>query len=251
VFRPRIIAVNGNYDDVNRLCTQIADRFGWGFANINLRAYYAEGAKTLGFEIAEQLGWRFPQHIVSPVAGGTLLPRIARGLRELKDIGVVTGDLPRIHAAQAAGCAPVVRALEQGLEFPEPVKPATLAKSIAIGNPADGFQVVRTVLKTGGSGVASSDEEILAAMQLLAETEGIFTEPAGGATLAGAATLIRNGVIGGDESVVVCITGNGYKTAAETLGTRLPQPVQIGRSLKDFEAYVREAGLEPAASRSL
>lgn len=249
VFRPRLLAVHGNYDDVNRLCTQIADRFGWGFANINLRAYYAEGAKTLGFEIAEQLGWRFPQHIVSPVAGGTLLPRIARGLRELKDIGVVTGDLPRIHAAQAAGCAPVVRALEQGLEFPEPVKPATLAKSIAIGNPADGFQVVRTVLETGGSGVASSDEEILAAMQLLAETEGIFTEPAGGATLAGAATLIRNGVIGADESVVVCITGNGYKTAAETLGTRLPQPVRIGRSLDEFEAYVREAGLEPAASR--
>lgn len=249
VFRPRLLAVHGNYDDVNRLCTQIADRFGWGFANINLRAYYAEGAKTLGFEIAEQLGWRFPQHIVSPVAGGTLLPRIARGLRELKDIGVVSGDLPRIHAAQAAGCAPVVRALEQGLEFPEPVKPATLAKSIAIGNPADGFQVVRTVLETGGSGVASSDEEILAAMQLLAETEGIFTEPAGGATLAGAATLIRNGVIGADESVVVCITGNGYKTAAETLGTRLPQPVQIGRSLDEFEAYVREAGLEPAASR--
>lgn len=249
VFRPRLLAVHGNYDDVNRLCTQIADRFGWGFANINLRAYYAEGAKTLGFEIAEQLGWRFPQHIVSPVAGGTLLPRIARGLRELKDIGVVTGDLPRIHAAQADGCAPVVRALEQGLEFPEPVKPATLAKSIAIGNPADGFQVVRTVLETGGSGVASSDEEILAAMQLLAETEGIFTEPAGGATLAGAATLIRNGVIGADESVVVCITGNGYKTAAETLGTRLPQPVRIGRSLDEFEAYVREAGLEPAASR--
>jgi len=249
VFRPRLLAVHGNYDDVNRLCTQIADRFGWGFANINLRAYYAEGAKTLGFEIAEQLGWRFPQHIVSPVAGGTLLPRIARGLRELKDIGLVSGDLPRIHAAQAAGCAPVVRALEQGLEFPEPVKPATLAKSIAIGNPADGFQVVRTVLETGGSGVASSDEEILAAMQLLAETEGIFTEPAGGATLAGAATLIRNGVIGADESVVVCITGNGYKTAAETLGTRLPQPVQIGRSLDEFEAYVREAGLEPAASR--
>lgn len=249
VFRPRLLAVHGNYDDVNRLCTQIADRFGWGFANINLRAYYAEGAKTLGFEIAEQLGWRFPQHIVSPVAGGTLLPRIARGLRELKDIGLVSGDLPRIHAAQAAGCAPVVRALEQGLEFPEPVKPATLAKSIAIGNPADGFQVVRTVLETGGSGVASSDEEILAAMQLLAETEGIFTEPAGGATLAGAATLIRNRVIGADESVVVCITGNGYKTAAETLGTRLPQPVQIGRSLDEFEAYVREAGLEPAASR--
>jgi threonine synthase len=252
VFRPHVIGVRGNYDDVNRLCTQIADRLGWGFANINLRAYYAEGAKTMGFEIAEQLGWRFPQHIVSPVAGGTLLPRIARGLRELKTIGLVDGELPRIHAAQAAGCAPVVHALQKGLEFPEPVKPDTIAKSIAIGNPADGFQVVSTVTATGGAGVASSDEEIIAAMQLLAETEGIFTEPAGGATLAGAVSLIRAGRIPSDESVVVVITGNGYKTAAETLGDRLPRPAEIGRSLADFEAYLRDAGIEaaPASSRA-
>ena len=247
VFRPHVIGVRGNYDDVNRLCTQIADRLGWGFANINLRAYYAEGAKTMGFEIAEQLGWRFPQHIVSPVAGGTLLPRIARGLRELKTIGLVAGELPKIHAAQAAGCAPVVRALQEGLEFPEPVKPDTIAKSIAIGNPADGFQVVRTVIATGGSGVASTDEEIIAAMQLLAETEGIFTEPAGGATLAGAVSLIRDGRIPPDESVVVVITGNGYKTAVETLGDRLPRPAEIGRSLAEFETYLRDAGIEAAA----
>lgn len=252
VFRPHIVSVRGNYDDVNRLCTQIADRLGWGFANINLRTYYAEGAKTMGFEIAEQLGWRFPRHIVSPVAGGTLLPRIARGLRELIEIGLVEGDLPKIHAAQAAGCAPVVRALHEGIEFPEPVKPDTIATSIAIGSPADGFQVVRTVTSTGGSGAASSDEEIIAAMQLLAETEGIFTEPAGGATLAGAISLIRDGRIPPDESVVVVITGNGYKTAAETLGDRLPRPVEIGRSLADFEAYLRDAGIEasPAAARS-
>src|SRR5215471_10489503 len=240
VFRPHIVAVRGNYDDVNRLCAQVADRLGWGFANINLRAYYAEGAKTMGFEIAEQLGWRFPQHIVSPVAGGTLLPRIFRGLRELKEIGLVDGALPKIHAAQAAGCAPVVNALEQGLEFPDPVRPSTIAKSIAIGNPADGFQVVRTVRETGGSGVASTDEAILKAIDLLAETEGIFTEPAGGATLAGAASLIRRGVIPKDESVVVCITGNGYKTAPEVLNGRVEQPVVIGRSLTDFEGYLRE-----------
>ena len=251
VFRPHVVAVRGNYDDVNRLCTQIADRLGWGFANINLRAYYAEGAKTMGFEIAEQLGWRFPRHIVSPVAGGTLLPRIARGLRELKTVGIVDGDLPQIHAAQAAGCAPVVRALNDGLEFPEPVKPDTIAKSIAIGNPADGFQVVRTVRSTGGSGVASSDDEIIAAMQLLAETEGIFTEPAGGATLAGAISLIRGGRIPPDESTVVVITGNGYKTAAETLGERLARPVEIGRSLADFETYLRDARIDaaPAGAR--
>jgi len=250
VFNPRIVAVRGNYDDVNRLCTQIAEKRGWGFANINLRAYYAEGAKTMGFEIAEQLGWRFPRHIVSPVAGGTLLPRIARGLRELKEIGLVGGELPKIHAAQAAGCAPVVRALEQGVEFPDPVKPNTIAKSIAIGNPADGFQVVRTVTRSGGSGVASSDEDIIGAMQMLAETEGIFTEPAGGATLAGAISLIRREVIPRNESVVVCITGNGYKTAVESLGHRLTVPAQIGRSLADFDAYVDEFGLEKGVARS-
>jgi threonine synthase len=249
-----VVGVRGTYDDVNRLCTQIADRLGWGFANINLRSYYAEGAKTMGFEIAEQLGWRFPDHIVSPVAGGTLLPRIFRGLRELKTVGLVDGELPRIHAAQAAGCAPVVHALHEGLEFPEPVKPSTLAKSIAIGNPADGFQVVETVRSSGGTGAASTDEEILDAMQLLAETEGIFTEPAGGATLAGAVSLIRGGVIAPGESVVVCITGNGYKTAAETVGTRLQKPVVIGRSLEEFETYLRDAGTAagavPTASRS-
>lgn len=250
VFHPHIVAVRGNYDDVNRLCTQVADRLGWGFANINLRAYYAEGAKTMGFEIAEQLGWRFPKHIVSPVAGGTLLPRIYRGLKELKEVGLVDGDLPRIHAAQAAGCAPVVRALEQGMEFPDPVMPSTIAKSIAIGNPADGFQVVRTVKETGGEGVASPDDEILSAIGLLAEMEGIFTEPAGGATLAGAIRLIRSGVIPPDESIVVCITGNGYKTAVEVLGGRIEKPVEIGRSMADFERYLAESGLVPAPARA-
>src|SRR3982750_4037383 len=155
IFGPTILAIDGNYDDVNRLCTQVADRYRWGFVNINLRSYYAEGAKTLGFEVVEQLGWRFPDHLVSPVAGGTLLPRIARGFRELKQIGLVDGDLPRVHAAQAAGCSPVVNAIHAGADYPDPVKPSTIAKSIAIGNPADGFQVVRTVQNTGGTGVAS------------------------------------------------------------------------------------------------
>ena len=157
---------------MNRLCTQVADRYGWGFVNINLRSYYAEGAKTMGFEIVEQLGWRYPQHLVSPVAGGTLLPRIVRGLRELREIGLVDGELPRVYAAQAAGCAPVVRALEAGLEHPEPVRPDTIAKSIAIGNPADGYQVIQAVRATGGTGAAVTDEQIVDAIQLLAETEG-------------------------------------------------------------------------------
>jgi threonine synthase len=185
--------------------------------------------------------------VVSPVAGGTLLPRILRGFRELRDVGLVDAELPRIHAAQAAGCAPVVRALQQDLEFPEPVKPSTIAKSIAIGNPADGFQVVRTVKATGGTGVASSDEEILQAMELLAETEGVFTEPAGGATLAGAIQLVQSGVIASNESVVVCITGNGYKTAAETVGARVAPRVEIGRSLEDFESYLRSTPDQAAA----
>src|SRR5690606_36148252 len=161
VYNPRIIAVRGNYDDVNRLCTQVADQYGWGFANINLRAYYAEGAKTYGFEIVEQLGRRGPQHIVSPVAGGTLLPRHLTGLNHFRSLGLVDGPEPRVYAAQAAGCAPVVRALEEGLEFPDPVKPDTIAKSIAIGNPADGFQVLSAVRSTGGAGAMVSEEDVI------------------------------------------------------------------------------------------
>ena len=245
IYRPTVVAVEGNYDDVNRLCTQIADRFGWGFANINLRSYYAEGAKTMGFEIAEQLGWRFPDHIVSPVAGGTLLPRIVKGLREFKELGLVSGNLPRVHAAQPSGSAPVIRALEAGLEFPEPVKPDTIAKSLAIGNPADGFQVVKVVHETGGSGAMVTDAEILDAIMLLAATEGIFTEPAGGTTLAATKALIKRGVIKADESVVVCITGNGYKTA-EVMRDRVAAPLQIGRSLADFERVVAPRATVPA-----
>ena len=248
IFKPRIVAVKGNYDDVNRLCTQIADRYGWGFANINLRTYYAEGAKTYGFEIAEQLGWRFPRHVVSPVAGGTLLPRIGRAFRELKDLGLVDGDLPKIHAAQAAGCAPVVRALVQGLDHPDPVKPNTMAKSIAIGNPADGFQVIETVKASGGSGAMAADDAIVAAIQLLAETEGIFTEPAGGTTLACAMDLIERGVISRDESVVVCVTGNGYKTA-EVVRGRTVEPMTTGRSLAEFEALLSDRERQPVDAR--
>jgi threonine synthase len=234
IYDPQVVAVAGNYDDVNRLCTQIADRYGWGFANINLRAYYAEGAKTMGYEIAEQLGWRFPDHIVSPVAGGTLLPRIFKGLRELRDLGLVEGALPKIHAAQPEGSAPVVRAIEAGLDFPDPVKPNTIAKSLAIGNPADGFQVIKVLKELGSSAAMVSDEEILDAVQLLARTEGIFTEPAGGTTLAATRTLIARGTIKPDESVVVCITGNGYKTA-EVMFDRVARPTQIGRGLAEFE----------------
>ena len=236
IFNPTVLAIAGTYDDVNRLCTQVADRYAWGFVNINLRSYYAEGAKTYGFEIVEQLGWRYPKHVVSPVAGGTLLPRIVRGFRELKQIGLVEGDLPHVHAAQAAGCAPVVRAINAGIDHPEPVRPDTIAKSIAIGNPADGYQVVQAVRDTRGTGVAVADDQIVEAIRLLAETEGIFTEPAGGTTLAAAVELVRRGTIGRDESLVVCVTGNGYKTA-EVVQGRLAQPVRLSRAFKEFEAW--------------
>jgi threonine synthase len=245
IYGPRVIAVRGNYDDVNRLCTQVADKYHWGFANINLRAYYAEGAKTMGLEIAEQLGWRFPKHVVSPVAGGTLLPRILKGFDELRRLGVVEGDLPSIHAAQAAGCAPVVHALEAGLEFPEPVKPRTIAKSIAIGNPADGFQVLRAVRSTGGSGAMAEEHEIVDGIALLAETEGIFTEAAGGVTVAATRRLIARGALPRDESIVICITGNGYKTV-EVVGG-VVKPIRIGRSLSEFEATLSAEAAAPSA----
>jgi threonine synthase len=204
----------------------------------------------MGFEIAEQLGWRFPDHIVSPVAGGTLMPRIFKGLRELRDIGLVDGQLPKIHAAQAAGCAPVIRALEAGLDFPEPVKPDTIAKSIAIGNPADGFQVVRVVKETGATGAMVTDDEILDGVQLLARTEGIFTEPAGGTTVAATRALIKRGVIKPNESVVICVTGNGYKTAEVMFG-RVAPPIQIGRGLAEFERAVAPSlAADAAAARA-
>jgi len=237
VAGPHVVAIDGNYDDVNRLCTQVGDRYGWAFANINLRSYYAEGAKTYAFEIAEQLGWQYPRHVVSPVAGGTLLPRLGRAFRELREVGLVTGELPRIHAAQATGCSPVINALESGATHPELVKPDTIAKSIAIGNPADGYQVLETVRQSGGSGARATDPEILDAIELLARTEGIFTEPAGGTTVAATINLLKAGAIPKDESIVVCITGNGYKTS-NVLTDRLTAPTPLGRSLREFEAFL-------------
>lgn len=246
VYHPTLMAVRGNYDDVNRLCTQVADKHGWGFANINLRSYYAEGAKTMGFEIVEQLGWRFPRHVVSPVAGGTLLPRIYRGFRELHRLGLADGELPKMYGAQAEGSAPVVRALHAGQEYPGPVKPKTIAKSIAIGNPADGFQVLEVLRESGGWGEMVSDAEILDGINLLAETEGIFTEPAGGTTVAVTRRLVAQGRIPAGESVVLCITGNGYKTA-DIMADRVVKAVRITRSIDDVDAYL--AGTLAGAGR--
>ena len=193
IYGARVITIRGNYDDVNRLCSEIADKYGWAFVNINLRPYYTEGAKTFGFEVAEQLGWKLPNHIVLPTAGGTILPKVAKAFKELKEVGLVHGGEFKIHCAQAAGAAPVIHALHKGTDLITPVKPDTIAKSIAIGNPADGFYVLRAVRESGGWGEMASDPEIIDAIKLLARTEGIFAEPAGGTTLAVALKLIAAG----------------------------------------------------------
>ena len=236
IFSPTILAIAGNYDDVNRLCTQVADRYGWGFVNINLRSYYAEGAKTMGFEIVEQLGWRYPQHVVSPVAGGTLLPRIVRGLRELRTIGLVEGELPRIHAAQAAGCAPVVHALEAGLDHPEPVRPDTIAKSIAIGNPADGYQVLECVRETGGTGAAVTDAQIIDAIQLLAETEG-HLHRAGRRHDAGGHRRPDSARRHSARRIDRRLHHRQRLQDGRVVQDRLTPPVRLSRAFKEFEAW--------------
>jgi len=225
VFGPRMVKVRGSYDDVNRLCTQIADQYRWAIVNVNLRPYYTEGAKTHGFEIAEQMGWRLPRHTVVPVAGGTILPKVWKAYRELISLGLVEDDGPRIHAAQAQGCNPVVEAIETGADRFRPQKPATIARSIAIGNPADGDYAVRVVRESGGFGASATDDEILDAVELLARTEAIFTEPAGGTTLAATIKLIAAGRIPRDESICVCITGNGLKTVEVQRGRLAEVPV--------------------------
>src|SRR5689334_16317413 len=235
IYGPRAIAIRGNYDDVNRLCSEIADKYGWAFVNINLRPYYTEGAKTFGFELVEQLGWRLPQHVVLPTAGGTILPKVAKAFKELKEVGLLRDGGCRIHSAQAAGAAPVIHALHKGTDLITPVKPDTIAKSIAIGNPADGFYVLRAVRESGGWGETASDPEIIEAIKLLARTEGVFAEPAGGTTLAVTMKLIAQKRIDPNETVVVSITGNGYKTL-EAVAQAIAQPYVIDARLKEFDA---------------
>ena len=239
IFGPKVVRCVGNYDDVNRLCSQIADEYGWAIVNVNLRPYYTEGAKTFGFEIAEQLGWRLPQHTVCPTAGGTILPKIHKGYQEFVRLGLVADTPAKLYSAQASGCDPVVRAIHAGDDDIIPQKPRTIAKSIAIGNPADGLYVYDAVQESGGWGESVSDREIVDAIRLLAKTEGIWTEPAGGATLAAAMKLIESGRIPRDESIVVCITGNGLKTI-EAVEADLPAPDAIEPTLKAFNAFFRD-----------
>ena len=248
VFGPTMVRIRGNYDDVNRLCTEIADKYGWAIVNVNLRPYYTEGAKTFGFEIAEQFGWTLPQHTVVPTAGGTILPKIYKAYRELIEIGLVDDNKPKIYSAQAAGCNPVVKAIHRGVDIIEPQKPNTIAKSIAIGNPADGYYAYNVVKDSGGWGESATDAEIVDAIKLLARTEGIWTEPAGGTTLAVAMKLIRSGRIPKDESIVICITGNGLKTL-EVVQGELPYPESIEPKLSEFDALIEaRRSVEPAVA---
>ena len=236
IYRPTVVAIEGSYDDVNRLCAELSAKYPWAFVNVNIRPYYAEGSKTYGFEIAEQLGWRTPRHLVIPAASGSLITKIAKAFKELQLLGLLpAGAPPTLYAAQAAGCSPITAAIRARSDVVTPVKPRTIAKSLAIGNPADGYYATKAVLESGGGAEAVTDDEIVDGMKLLAETEGVFTETAGGVTLAAAKKLIEQGVIPRDESLVICITGNGLKTQ-EPLANRLGTAIRIKPTLAAFES---------------
>ena len=241
IYRPTVVAVEGTYDEVNRLCAEIGAKYHWAFVNINIRPYYAEGSKTYGFEIAEQMGWQAPQHIVIPAAGGSLITKINKAFKELKLLGLLDEVRTKLYAAQATGCAPIVTTIKERSDIVKPVKPKTIAKSLAIGNPADGYYATKAVLQSGGWAESASDDEIIEAMKLLGETEGIFTETAGGVTVAVTKKLIEQGVIPRDESTVICITGNGLKTQEPLLAPgRLEKPVPIKPTLASFEQELQQ-----------
>jgi threonine synthase len=247
IYGPKTIAIKGNYDDVNRLCSEIGDKYGWAFVNVNLRPYYSEGAKTHAYEVAEQLGWKLPKHIVVASAGGTILPKLAKAFKELVEVGLVQDTGCKIYSAQAAGCAPIINALHMGTDLITPVKPNTIASSIAIGNPADGYYVVHAVKESGGWGDSVTDEEIVDGIKLLARTEGIFTEPAGGTEVAVTRKLIQKGRIPRDESIVISITGNGYKTL-ESVARSIEQPYTIKATLENFDQLYQH--LNPPVSQA-
>ncbi len=240
IYAPTVMAVHGNYDQVNRLCCEVANTHGWGFVNINLRPYYSEGSKTLGFEVAEQLGWQLPDHIVAPLASGSLFGKIHKGFNEFVKVGLVDEKPVRFSGAQAEGCSPIAQAFKEGRDFVTPVKPNTIAKSIAIGNPADGVYALEIARKTNGNIESVTDAEIIDGMKLLAETEGIFTETAGGTTIAVLKKLVEAGKIDPDETTVAYITGNGLKTQEAVQGY-IGEPLTIDPKLDSFERALERA----------
>ena len=237
IYGANVIGIKGHYDEVNRLCAEIAGRFAWAFVNVNMRPYYAEGSKTMGYEIIEQLGWRIPRHTVVCMASGSLLTKIQKSYQEFIKLGLAPESEYRIHGAQATGCAPISTAQKAGLDFFKPVKPNTIAKSLAIGTPADGFYALKTMKETGGSAEDVTDDEIREAIRLLAECEGIFAETAGGVTVGVARKLIASGTIPSNDSAVLCITGNGLKTM-DAMNGHLGLPREIKPSLREFEALI-------------
>jgi threonine synthase len=239
VYGARLVRIDGNYDHVNRLCTQIADEYNWGFVNVNLRPYYAEGSKTVGYEIAEQLGWRLPDNVVVPMAGGSLIRKIRKAFNELVYLGLVEDKPVRFFGAQATGCSPISTAVKQGTDEVLPQRPNTIARSLAIGNPADGPAASRMIRDSGGWAEDVSDVEVVSGIQELAETEGIFTETAGGVTTAVTARLYAEGRITSDQITVACITGNGLKTT-DALAGRYQQDRAVRPRLVDFADYLRE-----------
>lgn len=246
VYGTNVIGIHGPYDQVNRLCSEIAGKYGWGFVNVNLRPYYAEGSKTMGFEIAEQLGWKLPRHTVAPMASGSLLTKIHKAYKEFTQTGLIEEQPFTIHGAQASGCSPISTAMKRGSEIVKPVpNPDTIVKSLAIGTPADGYYAIRTMKDSGGFAEDASDEEVVEGIRLLAETEGIFAETAGGVTVACAKKLIATGKIPANESVVLCITGHGLKTQ-EAIHGKCGEPRLIKPSLREFEALIADEVGTPA-----
>jgi threonine synthase len=237
IYGANVIGIKGHYDEVNRLCAEIAGKYGWAFVNVNMRPYYAEGSKSMGFEIAEQLGWRVPQHTIVPMASGSLLTKIHKSYQEFSKLGLVAESAWKVHGAQATGCNPIAHAQKAGLDFFKPVKPNTIAKSLAIGTPADGFYALKVMKETGAQAEDVTDDEIREGIRLLAECEGIFAETAGGVTTAVAKKLIASGRIPAKDSAVLCITGNGLKTLDAVAG-HCGAPREIKPSLREFEALL-------------
>ncbi len=233
IYRPNVVEVEGNYDDVNRLCSEIAGEHGWAFVNINIRPYYAEGSKTLAYETVEQLGWRTPDQVVIPMASGSLLTKIWKGMNEMKAVGLIDSVKTKINGAQAEGCSPIATAFKEGRDFFKPVKPKTIAKSLAIGNPADGYYALKTTAESGGAMDMVSDEEVVEGIKLLAQTEGIFAETAGGVTIGVLKKLVKQGHIKKQDVTVAYITGNGLKTQEAVLDA-VGRPVRIAPSLTSF-----------------
>ncbi|MYG90485.1 MAG: threonine synthase, partial [Chloroflexi bacterium] len=240
VYNPTIVSVNGSYDDVNRLCSELADNRHWAFVNINVRPYYAEGSRTLAYEVAEQLGWRAPRQVVAPMASGSLFTKIHKGFQEFQQYGLIEETPVRMIGAQAEGCSPITTAWRNETTNIRPVKPNTIAKSLAIGNPADGYYALKTMKRTDGGSTAVTDPEVVEGIRMLAECEGVFAETAGGVTIAGLRQAIETGQVDPDETTVAFITGGGLKTA-DAVVEHVTQPIPVEGTLQSFEDAFAEA----------